>query len=331
MIRRSPVYRLVALGTVALLAGTGCGATVEPEASTAEPVTVTNCGKQVTYDRVPERAVVYDIGMTEMMFSLGLAPHMRGWVINKIYGGIDDSPYRADFAKVERLGDSRINLEIVLNAKADWVFAGHNHGFVESRGITPAILAKNGIASYLLTETCAKADENPTAVVPPVEALYTDLRNLGRIFRVSDRAEEIVADTQRRFDAAGAGKPATPARVLVTDVYEDKPYVAGRASISTTIVEKAGGRSVTSDVQNTWASVGWETVVAADPEVIVVTDYEIPFAQKKALLMNAPQMKNVTAVRKGQIYPIDFAAAMAGPRVGTAAEELATYLRSIGR
>jgi iron complex transport system substrate-binding protein len=331
MIRLSLVGRLVALGAVVMLASTGCGATVETEAPTAEPVTVNNCGREVTYDKLPERAVVYDIGMTEMMFSLGLAPRMRGWVINKVYGGIEESPYREDFAKVERLGDSRINLEIVLNAKADWVFAGHNHGFVESRGITPDILAKNGIDSYILTETCSKADHNPTAVIPPVEALYTDLRNLGKIFRVSDRAEAIIADTEQRFDNASAGKPDTPARVLVTDVYEDKPYVAGRASISTSIVERAGGRSVTTDVQNTWASVGWESVVAADPEVIVVTDYEIPFEQKKALLMNAPQMKNVTAVRKGQIYPLDFAAAMAGPRVGAAAEDLAKYLRSIGR
>lgn len=331
MTRTSTVCRLVALGAVAVLAGTGCGATVEREASTAEPVTVTSCGREVTYDKVPERAVVYDIGMTEMMFSLGLAPRMRGWVVNKVYGGIEDSPYRADFGTVERLGDSRINLEIVLDAKADWVFAGHNHGFVESRGITPAILARNGIDSYVLTETCSKADANPTAVLPPVEALYTDLRNLGRIFKVSERAEALIADTERRFSNASAEMPATPARVLVTDVYEDKPYVAGSASISTTIVEKAGGRSVTTDVQNTWASVGWESVVAADPEVIMVTDYEIPFAQKKALLMNAPQMKNVTAVRKGQIYPIDFAAAMAGPRVGAAAEDFARYLRSIGR
>lgn len=331
MIRTSSVRRLVALGAAATLATTGCGATIESEAPTAEPVTVTSCGKEVTYDKVPEQAVVYDIGMTEMMFSLGLAPRMRGWVINKVYGGIDDSPYREDFAKVERLGDSRISLEIVLNAKADWVFAGHNHGFVESRGITPAILAKNGIGSYILTETCSKADSNPTSVLPPVEALFIDYRNLGKIFKVSDKAEEIIADTEQRFANASAGRPATPARVLVTDVYEDKPYVAGSASIATTIVAQAGGRSVTTDVKNTWASVGWESVVAADPEVIMVTDYEIPFEQKKALLMNAPQMKNVTAVQKGQIYPIDFAAAMAGPRVGVAAEDFAKYLRSIGK
>lgn len=331
MRRTSSPRRLVALSATAMLLATGCGATIEPEKSTAEPVTVINCGKEVTYDKVPERAVVYDIGMTEMMFSLGLAPRMRGWVINKVFGGIENSPYKEDFAKVERLGDSRINLEIVLNAKADWVFAGHNHGFVESRGITPAILAKNGIDSYLLTETCSKADQNPTAVQPPVDALYADLRNLGKIFRVSDRAEEIIADTETRFANASAGKPATPARVLVTDVYEDKPYVAGSASISTTIIEKAGGRSVTTDVKNTWASIGWETVVAADPEVIVLTDYEIPFEQKKSLLVNNPSMKNVTAVKKDQIYRIDFAAVMAGPRAGQAAEELAKYLRSIGK
>jgi len=34
------------------------------------------------------------------------------------------------------------------------VLAGWNSGFSEERGITPALLDKVGIASYLHTETC---------------------------------------------------------------------------------------------------------------------------------------------------------------------------------
>ncbi|TDB94619.1 iron transporter [Micromonospora fluostatini] len=334
--RRPSTARLrAALGiTVVTLASAGCGATVEPAATPdgAAPrqVTVVNCGREVTYDKVPEQAVVYDVGMSEMMFSLGLAPRTRGWVANKVYGGIETSAYRADFDRVDRLGDSRISLEIVLNAKADWVFAGNNQGFVESRGITPAILATHGVASYVLTETCANTADSAGAMAP-VDGVYTDYRNLGRIFDVADRAEQTIADMRRRLAAASAGKPATPARVLVSDVYEDKPYVAGAASIATAIVEQAGGRSVTDDITRTWDSVGWETVVAADPEVIVIVDYGVPYEEKKKALMNTPSMRNVTAVREGRIFRLEFADVMAGPRVATSAEKLAAYLRSVGK
>jgi iron complex transport system substrate-binding protein len=323
-----------------LVAAAGCGATVESSSGTppgsgsmpAGPVTVVNCGKEVTYQRVPERAVAYDIGMVEMMFSLGLAPRMRGWVINSIYGDVNKSPYAADFARVERLGDSRIGLEMVLNAKADWVFAGHNHGFVESRGITPAILANNGVESYTLTETCPTGVESEKGTMPSLDALYADYRNLGRIFAVPDRAEAIIADMERRFTNAAARKPSRPARVMAYSPYEDKPYVAGGSSIMTAIIEKAGGTNIYGkDVKTTWASVGWETAVAADPEVIVMIDYDdMPYEAKIQNLMDNPSMRATSAVRNNRILRLDFAYTMAGPRAGEAAEKSAASLRSVG-
>ncbi|MFI6823373.1 ABC transporter substrate-binding protein [Micromonospora sp. NPDC050187] len=328
-----PGWTIASYGVAVALVASGCGARVEPEpprGSAAPPVTVVNCGREVTYDGVPERAVVYDVGMSEMMFSLGLAPRTRGWVANRVYGGIDTSAYRGDFERVERLGDSRISLEIVLEARADWVFAGHNQGFVESRGITPAILAGHGIDSYVLTETCAGTG-GPADGMTPVDGVYADYRNLGRIFGVSERAEEVIAGMRRGFAAASVGKPAEAARVLVSDVYEEKPYVAGAASIATAIVEQAGGRSVTDDLDRTWDSVGWETVVAADPEVIVIVDYGVSYEEKRAALMRTPAMRNVTAVREGRIFRLEFADVMAGPRAATSAGKLAAYLRSIGR
>ncbi len=53
-----------------------------PEASTPEghyPVTVKSCGEDVTFDKAPERAVVNDNNMVEMMFALGLTDHMAAY------------------------------------------------------------------------------------------------------------------------------------------------------------------------------------------------------------------------------------------------------------
>jgi iron complex transport system substrate-binding protein len=67
------------------------------------------------------------------------------------------------------------------------------------------------------------------------------------------------------------------------------------------------------------------------PGGLFVVDYDIPFEQKKDILMNTPSMKDVTAVTEGRIYRIEFSDIMAGRRVGTTAEKVAEQLRSIGK
>ncbi|NUR66392.1 MAG: iron transporter, partial [Streptomyces sp.] len=68
--------KLLAAALCLAATATGCGASVEPanEAKDAKStaVTLTNCGHEVTYDKVPERVVTNDVGITELMFALGL-------------------------------------------------------------------------------------------------------------------------------------------------------------------------------------------------------------------------------------------------------------------
>ncbi|NYI03700.1 ABC transporter substrate-binding protein [Allostreptomyces psammosilenae] len=336
--RRTATRTTLLAVTLSLLAA-GCGASVEPapaaSGATAAPVTVTNCGRQVGYAQ-PRRPVVYDIGAVEMMFALGLADRMRGYVMNTVEdAAIATSPWREDFGRVERLGDGRISREIVLEAGADWVFAGWNAGFSEERGITPEILADLGVASYLLTETCrAGEDGERRGVVPPLEALYTDLTNLGLIFGVEERADALVRELQQRITALEAARPegVDPARVFVYDSGTDQPYTSGRFGAPNGVIEAAGGRNVLADLADTWTAVGWESVVRADPEVVVIVDYAGQSADdKRAFLEAHPAMGQVSAVREGRFFVLHYADLVVGPRNVAAAERLAAYLRSIGR
>jgi ABC-type Fe3+-hydroxamate transport system substrate-binding protein len=59
-------------------AGTGSSGSSASSGSAAYPVTITNCGTKVTYDRVPRRAVSNDINTTEDMLALGLESRMVG-------------------------------------------------------------------------------------------------------------------------------------------------------------------------------------------------------------------------------------------------------------
>ncbi|MGO4430046.1 ABC transporter substrate-binding protein, partial [Streptomyces sp. MCAF7] len=140
---------------------------------------------------------------------------------------IAGSPWREDYKKVDRLGTERITREIVVDAKADWVLAGWNSGFGEDRGITPALLKKVNIASYVHTETCFGYGDKKLDVAP-LEALYTDLENLGRIFGVEQRADKLVAGLKSRVSALKKTWPKKndPAKVLVYDSGTDQPFTA---------------------------------------------------------------------------------------------------------
>ncbi|MFK0248486.1 ABC transporter substrate-binding protein [Amycolatopsis azurea] len=323
--------RVTALFAVALLLS-ACGAQVEAGPAAPAQATVTNCGAQVTFP-APQRPVAYDVSGAEKLFALGLAGRTRGYVMNSIADpSIAGSPWKDDYAKVERLGTTRITREVLVDAKADWVIAGWNSGFSEERGITPKLLEQVGIHSYLHTETCW---EYPAARsdVTPLEALYIDLLNLGDIFGVRQRADELVAELKGRFDKVRAGAPKTPpVKVFVYDSETAQPFTSGKHAAPNDIIAAAGGVNIFRDLEDGWGNVGWEGVVKAEPEVIIVVDYaDQPAQDKIAFLKSAPQLKDTPAVRDNRFHIVSYGDLVSGPRNAAGAESLAAYLRSIGR
>lgn len=328
---RTPRHRLLVATAILGSLTTACGATVaSSDAPAAATVTIDTCGEQQTYP-TPQRPVAYDVSAIEKMFSLDLADRMRGYVMNTLFdGSMAQSPWAADYAKVPRLGTARISKEIVVDAKADWVMSYWGGGFSEDRGITPKSLGALGIHSYVQTESCfGYGDRKP---LPPLESVYTDLTNLGRIFGVEAKATEVVDDLKSRVDKLRADRPSEPARVFVYDSGTDQPYTAGKHASPTGVIEAAGARNVLGDLDNGWTTVGWETVAAANPEVVVVIDYgDEPSADKAAFIKAHPALRGTPAVAQDHFFVLNYGEAVSGPRNVTGAEKLAAYLRSIGR
>ncbi|MEV5127627.1 ABC transporter substrate-binding protein [Streptomyces decoyicus] len=340
--RRSPApFTVLALA----LALTGCGAKVSgdgtddaagrhpAQASGRYPVTIENCGTRTTYDKAPRRVVTNDVGITEIMFALGLENRMAGYVMPDDKGDLDGLPWKAAYDKVPRLSKKALTKEMALDARADLVFAGWNYGFGEDNGLTPAALKKLGIGSYVLTESCHNgADGGARGVMPPLEALYTDLTTLGKIFGVEDRAGALVKKYKKQVADAAAKAPA-PARrpsVFLYDDGRDKPFTSGKYAGPHDIITKAGGDHVMKDLKDSWTTVGWETVVERDPDVIVINNYgDTSAARKKAFLESYRPLAGVSAVKHHRIYVMDYAELVESPRNPAAVSDLARYLRGV--
>jgi len=289
------------------------------------PVTVRSCNRDVTFARAPARAVSNDSNLTEMMLALGLRSRMAGFT--GIGGWKTDDPLlRVRLAGVPELARRYPSIETLVGANADFYFAGWNYGMRVGGPVTPASLARFGIASYELTESCAHVMPMPAASLDDV---YRDLRNLGAIFDVEARAARVVASMQARIarvSHALGPHPARP-RVFVYDSGEDKPFTAGALAMPTALIEAAGGRNVMDDVRQSWTQVGWESVVARDPQAIVIVDYgAVTAAQKIAFLTADPMLADVDAVRSRRFIVVPYDAATPGVRNAEGIETLARGL-----
>ncbi|MEU5085529.1 ABC transporter substrate-binding protein [Streptomyces sp. NPDC021356] len=324
-----------ALCLAAALTLTACGAEVEPSGGTrsATATTLTNCGRTVTYDKVPERVVTNDVGITELMFALGLEDHMAGYAMPDDKGDLTGVPWKDAYHKVRWLSEDRLTKENVLDARADLVFAGWGYGFSEDGGFTPDALGKLGIPSYLLTESCRNGrDRTSRGIMPPLDALYADLTNLGRLFGVEQRAAKLIADFEKQVADVRARAPrgAERPKVFLYDSGRDQPFTSGRYAAPEQIITEAGGVNVMGDAADSWTTVGWESVVERDPDVIVVCDYgDVGAEQKKQFLLSYAPLRDVSAVKHRRIFVLDYADLVESPRNPSAIARLGTYLRTV--
>lgn len=166
--------------------------------------------------------------------------------------------------------------------------------------------------------------------MPPLDALYTDLRNLGKIFDVGKRAESLIARFRKEVAQAQATalKGADRPRVFLYDDGRDKPLTSGAYAGPHDIITRAGGDHVMKDLKDTWTTVGWETVVERDPEVIVINNYgDTSAEQKRKFLKSYPPLANVSAIKNDRIVVLDYVDLVESPRNPAAITSLAAALR----
>ncbi|MFF8729767.1 ABC transporter substrate-binding protein [Streptomyces sp. NPDC015171] len=326
--------KLLAAAVCLAATATGCGATVESSPDAASPaVTLTNCGREVTYDKVPERVVTNDVGITELMFALGLEDRMAGFAMPDDKGDLGAVPWKDGYDKVKWLSKDQLTKENVLEADADLVFAGWNYGFREDGGFTPDALKKLGIPSYVLTESCRNGrTESARGIMPPLDALYADLTNLGKLFGVEKRAAALIDGFKKRIAEVRAKAPRGADRpsVFLYDSGQDTPFTSGRYAAPEQIITEAGGVNVMHDVADSWTTTGWETVVERDPDVIVICDYgDVGAEQKKKFLLSYAPLRDVSAVKHRRIVTLDYADLVESPRNPSAIARLGAYLRTV--
>ena len=287
-------------------------------------VEVEVCGVPQHYQAVPQRAVTHDVNITEMFLYLGLGDRLVG------YSGIQAQKEISPQAKpwldrVPNLSPQGIGLEAILDARADFVFAGWSYGF-RPGGVTPELLASHGVASYVISESCVHVQKRSQIALGD---MLGDLRNIAKIFDVEQQAAPKIAHLQAGIDSLAQqmqGETERP-QVFVYDSGEKIPVTVGRLGMPQAMLEAAGASNIFDDLERNWPRGNWEDVITRDPEWIVVIDYGTPSAQGKIdFLLSRPELAEVSAIRERRFFVMSYAEATPGPRNIETAQRLAAAL-----
>lgn len=314
--------------TAAMLLVSACGSTTTTQApakteQTAAPaaegkaVTLTNNGIEMTYPTAPERAVTLNQHVTEIMLTLGLADKMVGTAY------LDDEilpELKADYDKIPVLSDKYPTKEVLLAANPDFVYAGWKSGFGEKGVGSMQDLEKVGIKSYLQTSSSMPG--------PTIDDVFADITNIGRIFRVEDKADDLINKMKSEMDQtlSKIGKVDEPLKVFVYDNGEDKPFTAAN-NYMTSLIKTAGGKNIFDDIQKGWAEVSWEQVVSRNPDVIIIVDYgDRTVEQKRNFLLTKKELADIPAIKNQRLMVLPLSAASEGVRAPIALKILAEGL-----
>ncbi len=317
-------------------AGAASAAQQSGPARAAYPVTVRVCGSPVTVASEPRRAVSNDINATEDMLALGLEARMAG-----DFGVTGDGPaghpvpaqYLAAFRRVREVSSDYFTLETLVGLHPDLLFAGWNYGLQAGTNLTPGYLARFGIKTLVLSESCAHV--NPGERHVSINDTYQDLANLGAIFNVRGRASKVIARMKAQVAAAHA-KIANlkPVSVFLYDSGQSAPFTAPGLAMPDALIQLGGGTNIFAGLRRSWTSVSWETVVARRPQCVIINDYGTPtWRQKEKFLTTSPVTRTLPAVRNGCILHLSYDQLTPGPRNAQAVTAIARWLhpRAFGR
>ncbi|TDV44228.1 ABC transporter substrate-binding protein [Actinophytocola oryzae] len=240
-------------------------------ASDHYPVTVENCGRQVTFDKAPSRVYLGFQSAAELFFALGLGDRAIAQIKPM------DPPLPAQKADFDRVPDESpdayvpVGKEQMFALRPDMLFA-----YVNSEYGGPDELAQGlatvedlqGIGAQVYALVCP--DENPVQTA----FTYRALTDLGKIFDIEDKAKAVVddmkariADVQRRV----AGKEPVP--VFYYYGGEGPIMTGSKDAFVNEVITLAGGKNVFGDTgggRRGFMDVSLEKVAATDPAVFLV-------------------------------------------------------------
>jgi cobalamin transport system substrate-binding protein len=301
-LRSAPLAALALAVAMAVAMAAGCGSSSGGSAASATgsraastQITVTDdVGKPVTLASPAARVVSTAPADTEIAFALGAG--------GKLAAGTTYDDYPAAARALPKIGDfQNPSVERIVAFKPDLVLA--------TSGIQAKLrdkLESLGIQVYVV---------DPTTL----DALYTDLTNLGQLMGTQDQTRQVVdgmkataAGIEQKIAAAKSQAGYTTPKTLL-EIWGKPLMVAGKGTLIDDLITLAGGQNVGDAAGSGFPTFSTEVLLQQDPTVYIAT---VGSQSTPGQIAQRPGYSALTAVKQGHVYTIeDNLVVRPGPRI----------------
>lgn len=253
---------------------TASSAPAEPSAtSTTYPLTIEQCGRELTFDAPPETIVVDGEIYATPLFDLGVGDKVTALFSHdsgRIYPvhAIDDEVSAAIKALPDLSSDSGSaypSTEALIAEEPDLVIEAYNGDAAGGDPSGTDQLVEEGLNVFSLSPSCPDAS---------LEAYFDDVVKLGQILDVNDEATALVDGWQEEIDTAVAEAEAagssTP-KVFFLDGFDDTGTLySNTGGFLSDLVSAAGGELVpANETPDDIYTVSEEAVIEANPDIVL--------------------------------------------------------------
>ena len=303
--------------TASLLTGCNSSPATQPETPSSPsededytPVTLSNYGREVTVSKLPEKVLTLGPNSTELFVALGLGDRVIGRsLVNHSRGPL---PEYADIVNaIPELNHASATREAILTSGADFIYALDWE--ISDEGCNLDEAAQYGMTVYVNSATT-------------LEEQYQEITDLGRIFGVEDTASAFVEDQRARIAAvADTLNGQTPKKALVYDSGNDGVFTCSGSNFESLLISLAGGENLFDDLTDKqWITVSYEEVLAREPDVILIHDYDSPSVEEKiAEIKSNPTLSQLDCVKNDAFAVITLESVLPGDRMAYAVESMA--------
>lgn len=298
--RARAVTALVVVTLLAAACGRSAGGSA-PEPRTDDghyPVTVENCGHEVTIEAEPTDVVMLKSAIVPFLSSVGVLDHVsakagvypEGYFSEAVLDEIGAIETLTD--RVDTTGHVLVSTEAVLEHDPDLVLG-------RTENLSRSSLAELGIPSLEASGLCEEGRPDPG-----FQQVYDEVEMYGQVFNREAEAAAAVAQLKDRVaeltaDVAPAGRTGA---VLYPTVGGGSTYAYGNQSMADPLLAAAGIDNVFGGQDERIFEVALETLLEQDPDVLVLLHSDGDPKQVEQALTSLPGAGELSAVRDGRVH-----------------------------
>ena len=253
-------------------------------------------GRKVVVPDHPHRVICLMPSVTDTVFALDAG--------DDVVGISDYTEYPAAALSKPSIGDLiKPSLETILSLHPDLVIGVQPDGPMEITGQ----LERVGIPIFLVS---------PHGIA----GIFHSVETIGRALNRPQQADALIRSLQQRTEAVKARTRNLPRPEVFMPVWYDPITTIGKNAFITEIIDAAGGRSVTDDLNTEWHQVSLEVVLSRAPDALLLVRGGKTTIQ---VLQSRPGWSSMAAIQAHRVYFVDDRINFPSPVAIDALEDLA--------